>query len=138
MTPMMKPPLSSWFRSDKVVLTSYGRTALYLALRAIDVREKEVMIPAFTCATTLPPAILQSGGVPVFVDISKETIVMDLNWLEKKISPRVRVVISHHYYGSAASNLEEVQRFANRHRLVHIEDCTHSLGAGAPGKEVGR
>ena len=134
----MNPPLSSWLRSNNVVLTSYGRTALYLALVAIDVRRKEVMIPAFTCATTLQPAILQAGGVPVFVDICNDTLNLDLGSLRDQLSPRVRAVISHHYYGSTASNIEDVQRFATEHRLIHIEDCAHSLGARCERYEVGQ
>ena len=131
------PPLRSWLRSNNVVLTSYGRTALYLALMAIGVRKKEVLIPAFTCATSLPPAILQAGGVPVFVDISTDTINMDPTRLGERLTSNSRVIISHHYYGSAASNMEEVQRFAAENRLIHIEDCTHSLGARCGGNEVG-
>jgi len=104
---------------------------------AIGVRKKEVLIPAFTCATSLPPAILQAGGVPVFVDISTDTINMDTTRLGERLSSSSRVIISHHYYGSAASNLEDVQRFAAENRLIHIEDCTHSLGARCGRNGVG-
>jgi dTDP-4-amino-4,6-dideoxygalactose transaminase len=132
------PPLQSWLPSDKVVLTSYGRTGVYLALMTIGVRRREVMIPAFTCATALPPAILQSGGIPVFVDINEQTMDMDLGCLERKNSTSARVVISHHYYGSTASNVRGIQEFSRRNGLIHIEDCTHSLGAGCEGDGVGQ
>ncbi len=105
---------------------------------AIDVRRKEVIIPAYTCATTLQPAILQAGGVPVFADICEDNLCMERQSLEDHLSSRTRVVISHHYYGAAASNLEDVQGFAAKHGLIHIEDCAHSLGALCGTIEVGR
>jgi dTDP-4-amino-4,6-dideoxygalactose transaminase len=104
----------------------------------VNVRRKEVMLPALTCATALTPAILQAGGIPIFVDISQDTLNLDFISLEKNLSPRVRAVISHHYYGSTATNIYEVQRFAAKHRLIHIEDCTHSLGAACGSNQVGR
>jgi dTDP-4-amino-4,6-dideoxygalactose transaminase len=129
--------LRPWVAGNDLVPTSYGRTALYLALMAVDVRRKEVLLPALTCATTLTPAILQAGGIPVFVDISKENLNLHPISLKEKLSPRSRVVISHHYYGSAASNINEVQKFAARNDLIHIEDCTHSLGADCGSNHVG-
>src|SRR5690242_19901408 len=125
MTSLISSTLGTMLGTNNIVPTSYGRTALYLALMAVDVRGKQVMVPALTCATALTPAISQAGGSPIFVDISPATLDLDPVALEDNRSSGVRVVISHHYYGSIAPNIKDVQRFAAKHRLVHIEDCTH-------------
>src|SRR5215831_15321294 len=134
----MNPDIRKFIPGERVVLTSYGRTALYLALMAIDIKKKEVIIPAFTCVTTLQPAILQAGGIPVFADVSSDTLNMEVKAIEARLSPRTKVIISHHYYGNATSNVEEIQNFATAHGLIHIEDCAHSLGAKHGGKAVGQ
>ena len=54
--------------------TSYGRTALFLGLKAINVQNREVIIPSFTC-TVVRQAVTLAGGVPQFVDINFEDFV---------------------------------------------------------------
>jgi dTDP-4-amino-4,6-dideoxygalactose transaminase len=120
-----------------IVFTSYGRTALYLALLTIDVSGKDVILPAFTCASTLTPAILHAGGVPCFVDISKNTLDMSSRDIERFISPNTGAIITHHYYGSVAPNMQEVQECAQKHGISHVEDCAHSLGATKGGVPIG-
>ena len=87
------------------VYTSFGRTALYLALLSIDVKNKKVLIPAFTCATTLPGAIVQAGGIPVFIDIDPSNLQMLETDILNKIDRDAKVIISHHYYGSYSNNV---------------------------------
>lgn len=63
---------------------SFGRTALYLSLMTIEAKGKEVLCPAFTCATNVPTAIQMAGGIPVFVDVHAEDISLDIEDLQKK------------------------------------------------------
>lgn len=117
--------------------TTFGRTALWAALRAAGVENREVLLPAFTCRTTVVDAVLQAGGLPVFVDIQLPHLQMDLSQLRRKITRKTKAVISHHYYGFPTPFLEEVQGLCGRRGLVHIEDCSHSLGAARKGKPTG-
>lgn len=117
--------------------TSFGRTALYAALCAIDVKGKEVLLPAFTCNTTVVPAVIMAGAVPVFVDVAPGTLNMDLIDLKNKITSRTVAVISHHYYGFVTSNLDDLNSICEQTGLIHIEDCAHSIGSSLAGKPVG-
>lgn len=117
--------------------TTYGRTALYVALLAVNVEHKEVILPAFTCNTTALAAVLQAGGIPVFVDIEPTTFNMDLDDLKNKITSNTIAVMSHHYYGFMTTNLEDIRYICKDHNLFHIEDCAHSLGASFDDKLAG-
>lgn len=112
---------------------SWGRTALYLALMSVDVREKEVLLPVFTCATNVPSAIHFAGGTPVFVDVEPDTLCMDIADLVSKMTERTKAIISHSYYGFVPPNIEQVQREASVRNVVHIFDNSHAWGTNQQG-----
>ncbi|SEO72421.1 DegT/DnrJ/EryC1/StrS family aminotransferase [Propionispora vibrioides] len=119
------------------ILTSYGRTALYLALLSIGVQGKKVILPAFTCNTTVPSAIVQAGGYPLFVNVNLSNLGIDTNDLKSKLDKDVIAIISHHYFGSFNKSVYEIQEISTNAGLIHIEDCAHSLGATDNSRQVG-
>ena len=116
--------------------TSYGRTAIYLALKAMGAKGKDVMVPAFTCSV-VRDAIILSGAKPIFIDIDVNTLDMKLADIKKKLKKETSAIILIHYYGQPCNNIEEITRFAKENNIVVIEDCAHSLGAEYKGKKVG-
>jgi len=127
---------SSYIGCKHALGTSYGRTALYLALRAINAEGKEVMVPAFTCKA-VRDAIILSGAKPIFIDVSPDDFTMDLSDAQKKITNQTVAIILTHYYGYVYPDIRGVRQFSNSHSLFIIEDCAHSLGAEHYNKKVG-
>ena len=62
--------------TKEAVATTSGTQALILALEAIDVRGKDVLVPSFTFIASAT-AIIRAGGRPVFVDVREDTFNMD-------------------------------------------------------------
>lgn len=118
---------------ERTCYCSWGRTALYLAFMSIGIRDKEVLLPAFTCATNLPPAIYAAGGTPIFVDVNLQDLGMDLDDLQSKISHRTAVIISHSYYGFVPSNVMDVQQLASNRNIPHVFDNSHAWGMNVYG-----
>jgi len=116
--------------------TSYGRTALYLGLKAIDVSQKEVILPSFICSV-VRHAVRLAGGIPVFVDVNLDDFSFDLEDLKRKVSVKTKAIILVHYYGNVSHNLSDILRLAENHDIALIEDCAHSLGAEINGKKIG-
>lgn len=110
------------------IYTSYARTVIYLVLLSIGAKGKKVLLPAFTCATTLPDAIVQAGGIPVFVDIDVHSLEMIQDDIKNKISSDTIAIISHHYYGAYMDYVVKIQDIAKKHNLIHIEDKAHCYG----------
>ena len=108
------------------IYTSYARTAIYLL--SIGIKDKKVLLPAFTCATTLPDAIVQAGRIPVFVDIDAHSLEMILDDIKSKISSDTVAIISHHCYGLYMDYVIKIQDFAKKYNLIHIEDRAHCYG----------
>ncbi len=135
---MTQSSLSNDLAGNFTFYTTFARTALYGALRACFDAEKdyEVMLPAFTC-TVVIDAIVQAGAKPIFIDVMPDTLNMNLKEIENRISPKTRAIISHHYYGSLSTNLEQLNKICSQQGIVHIEDCAHSLGSRWENKLAG-
>ena len=115
---------------------SSGRTAFLAILKCLDFEPgSEVLIQGFTCNAVVNP-ILAASLKPIFVDIDEKTLNMDANDLENKISGKSRAVIVQHTFGLPA-DMNRVLEICQKHNLILIEDCAHSLGAKYNGKFVG-
>ena len=103
-----------------------GRVALEAILRALGLQGgDEVIVPAYTCMV-VPNAIRLVGAIPVYADIGAGNYNIDPLDVEKKVTPRTRVLIVQHTYGIPA-NLEALASFAQKHGLHLVEDCAHVL-----------
>jgi CDP-6-deoxy-D-xylo-4-hexulose-3-dehydrase len=96
----------------------------------------EVIVPALSWSTTVWP-LVQSGLVPVIVDIDPETLNIDPTEIEKAIGPRTRAIMIVPVYGNPC-DMETILEICNRKQLVLIEDCCEALGATYAGKPVGK
>lgn len=113
-----------------------GRSALMAILSALSLKEgNEVLVQAFTC-NAVPNPVLWTGLKPVYVDCREDDFNMDAEDLERKITPRSRVVIIQHTFGLPA-DMEKIQDICQKHNLILVEDCAHALGATYKGKKVG-
>ena len=81
-------------------------------------------------------AVLHAGFKPVFVDIEKETLNINPNLIEKKITKRTRAIMPVHLMGKPA-RMDIINKIAKRHKLYVIEDAAEAHGAVYKGKNVG-
>ncbi|MBI1861042.1 MAG: DegT/DnrJ/EryC1/StrS family aminotransferase [Deltaproteobacteria bacterium] len=113
-----------------------GTAALYCALKALGIGPgDEVIVPDLTYVATAN-AVIMAGADPVFCEIRKDTFCIDLEWAERLITHRTKVVIPVHLYGQSA-DMDQVLRFARHHNLKIIEDAAQAVGVRFQGKHVG-
>jgi dTDP-4-amino-4,6-dideoxygalactose transaminase len=113
-----------------------GRSAFSAILSALGLEKSdEVLLQAFTCNAAVNP-IIWSGLKPIFVDIEKETLNINPQDLEGKITSKSRAVLVQHTFGMPAK-INEILEICKKHNLILIEDCAHSLGADYNGQKVG-
>ena len=118
------------------ILMSNGTVTLECALAARGVGPgDEVIVPALTWPATAM-AVRYVGGTIVFADIEKDTLCLDPQAFEAAITPRTKVVIPVHLYGSIA-NLDEIIAIADKHGIAVLEDCAHMQGGKWNGRGVG-
>lgn len=95
----------------------------------------EVITVAAGFPTTIAP-IIQLGLVPVFVDVSKETLNIDVDLLPRVISPKCKAIFVAHTLGNTC-DLIKLQEFAKAHNLWLIEDCCDAMSTRFNGTLVG-
>jgi 8-amino-3,8-dideoxy-alpha-D-manno-octulosonate transaminase len=112
-----------------------GTAALKVALAALGVGPgDEVITQCFTFVATWE-AIFDVGAVPVFAEVD-ETLNLDPKALEKKITPKTKVIVPVHMMGAAA-RIEEIKAIADKHGIPVLEDTAQAAGASLNGKRLG-
>jgi UDP-4-amino-4,6-dideoxy-N-acetyl-beta-L-altrosamine transaminase len=128
--------LSEKMGSRYAVVFNSGTAALHAAYFALEVGQNdEVLTSPMTFAAT-SNAALYLGAKPVFCDIDPETGNMDLNTLEKCITPRTKVMTPVHYAGLPV-DMMAISKFAKKHSLRVVEDACHAIGSSYQGHKTG-
>lgn len=96
----------------------------------------EVIVPALSWSTTVWP-LVQSGLIPVIVDIDPHTLNIDPEEVESAVGPKTRGVMIVPVYGNPC-DMDSILDICKRHNLTLIEDCCEALGATYDGHPVGR
>ncbi len=120
--------------SSANLLAFYALTSPLLGDRQVK-RGDEVITVAAGFPTTVAP-VVQYGAVPVFVDMELTHFNIDVNELEKALSPQTKAVMIAHTLGNPF-NLRAVKEFCDRHNLWLIEDNCDALGSTYEGKPTG-
>ncbi len=95
----------------------------------------EVICPSITYWASIVQAYTL-GATPVFADVDPETICIDPQDLERRITDRTKAVVVVHYAGMPAE-MDAIMAIAAKHDVKILEDCSHAHGALYKGKEVG-
>jgi len=131
----LKSLLEQYF-SLRVFPVNSGRSAIYLILKAAKIgKGSEVIIQAYTC-NAVPNPILWTHAKPIYADIVPETLNVDPNDVEKKITSKTKAIVIQHTFGRPGP-IQELLEIAKRHNILLIEDCAHCLGAKYKGKKLG-
>lgn len=118
------------------VVTMNGTAALQLALVTLGVGEgDEVIVPSMTFISSVN-AIKYVGAIPVFVDVDRETFVMDVNKVEELITEKTKAIMPVHIYGYPVE-MDELNIIARKHNLYVVEDATEALGTKYKGRLAG-
>jgi len=113
-----------------------GTDALRLALTALGVGTgDEVVTPAFSFVASAT-TIVMAGARPVFVDVERETLTLDVAALERVLTPRTRVIVPVHLYGHPAP-MDRITALARARGIAVLEDAAQAIGAAWQGRAVG-
>ena len=122
--------------AKEVFLTTSATHALEMAAMVIDLKDgDEVIMPSFTFPSTANSVLLK-GAKPVFAEIYEDTLNMNIEDLEKKITERTKAVIPVHY-GGISCKMDSIMAIAEKNNLYVIEDAAQGVHAKYQGRELG-
>lgn len=120
----------------KTLLTTSCTDALEMAAILIDIQHgDEVIIPSFTFVSTANAFVLRGANI-IFADSSIESPNIDVENIEKLITPKTKAIVIVHYAGIAV-DMDEVMELAKKYNLFVIEDAAHSIDSYYKGHALG-
>ena len=128
--------LAEYCDSSYCVGVGNGLDALFLALKALDIKEgDEVIVPSNTyIATAL--AVTYVGATPVFVEPDIRTFNIDPSRIEEAITEKTKAIMPVHLYGQPC-DMDPIMEIAKKYGLFVVEDCAQAHGATYKGKVIG-
>lgn len=128
--------ISRYHGGRHVLATSSGHSALHSALAGLEICcGDEVITTPYTWGASIS-CILHQNAIPIFVDVERETGLIDPAQIEAAITPRTRAILAVHIFGQPA-NLKRLRAIADKHKLMLIEDGSQAHGAEIDGLRVG-
>ena len=130
----------AWFEKQtlchKVLLVHSCTAALEMSALLANIQPgDEIIMPSYTFVSTANAFVLR-GGIPVFVDVRKDTLNLDETLLEAAITAKTKAIVPVHYAGVACA-MEPILAIAKHYNLITIEDAAQGVMAHYHGKALG-
>jgi perosamine synthetase len=118
------------------IAVNSGTSALHLCVKALGIRDGDEVITTPFSFIASANCMLFERAKPVFVDIDKDTLCIDVNKIEEKITPKTKAILPVHILGHACC-MEKIMEISRKYNLPVIEDACEALGTEYKGKKVG-
>jgi dTDP-4-amino-4,6-dideoxygalactose transaminase len=113
-----------------------GTDAIMLSLRALGIgANDEVIVPAFTFVASATP-LLMIGARPIFVDISPDLPLIDVDKIEAAITKKTKAIIAVQLYGFVC-NMDKLKAISKKYNIALIEDVSQATGSEYKSKKAG-
>tara|TARA_B100000242_G_C43035080_1_gene482516 strand:+ start:435 stop:1592 length:1158 start_codon:yes stop_codon:yes gene_type:complete len=113
---------------NNFIATGSGTDSLHLAYILAGIKPgDEVITPVFTCtATNLP--LLYEGAIPIFADIDPETLNINFEDIEHRITTKTKAIVAVDY-GGIPAKYDKLLEICKKYNLKLIADCAQSIGS---------
>lgn len=95
----------------------------------------EVITPSMTWVSMINLTVL-AGATPVFVDVNRDTLMVDPDEVEAHITPRTKLIVPVHFAGACA-DMDPLRAIAQKHGIRLVEDAAHAIGTRYKGRLIG-
>ncbi len=128
--------ISNYFSKKYGLMVNSGSSAIMLAIKVLNLKKgDQVITPSLNFGTAVS-SLMHYGVEPIFVDIKIETLQIDLEKLESKISKKTKALLIPNLIGNIP-DWKRIYKIAKKHRLKVIEDSADTLGAKISNKSTG-
>ena len=118
------------------LMVNSGSSALTLATNVLNFKKgDEIITPCLNFGTAVSSIIL-SGATPVLVDIEIESLQIDIDKIEKKITKKTKAMVIPNLIGNIP-DWKKIKNIAKKYKLKIIEDSADTLGATINNKPTG-
>ena len=120
--------LEEYLGIKHVIPCANGTDALQIAMMGLGLKPGDEVITAdFTFAATVE-VIALLGLTPVLVDVNPYNFNIDIDAVERAITPKTKAIVPVHLFGQTAA-MDEIMALAKKHDLYVIEDNAQGIGS---------
>ena len=128
--------LCKFFSKKYSLMVNSGTSALILAIKIFDFpKNSEIITPGLNFGTAVSSIILNDLQ-PVFVDVERDTLQINPDIIEKRISKKTRALLIPNLIGNIPDWIK-IKKIAKKYKLKIIEDSADTLGAKIGKKSTG-
>lgn len=122
--------LATYTGAKHCVVVNNGTISLSLMAMAVGIKAgDEVIVPNYTMIAT-PNSLKLFGACPIFVDVEKETLCLDLEKVKAAITPKTKAILFVNANGrNPKAGIELFQALCEEKGLILLEDAAQSLGS---------
>ena len=133
---LLEQEFAQWLGTKHCLACASGGYALHIALKAAGLQTGEtVLTNAYTLAP-VPGAIHNAGGKVALVEVDNN-LQVDIDHLQTMVkTTQARFFMLSHMRGHIA-DMDAIMTLCNRHNVVVLEDCAHTMGASWQGQASG-
>ncbi|KOA20661.1 UDP-4-amino-4-deoxy-L-arabinose--oxoglutarate aminotransferase [Clostridium homopropionicum DSM 5847] len=138
-TAKFEEEMAKYCETNKGVAIASATAGMELVLKVLGIEgDHEVITTPYTYTST-SNVILHRGMRPKFVDVKKDSFLIDEQKIYDAITPKTKAIMTVDFAGVPVDydKVREVIKAKNREDIVLISDSAHSFGAKYKGKRVG-
>lgn len=110
----------------KCLLTTSCTDALEMAAILLDIQPgDEVILPSYTFVSTANAFVLR-GAQLVFADSMNDNPNMDVESIERLITPKTKAIVPVHYAG-VSCDMDALMKLATKYNLLVVEDAAQAI-----------
>ena len=129
--------LNQIYKNSHSLITNSCTAALEMSALLLQIQpEDEIICPSYTFVSTANAFALRGAKI-VFVDIDPLTLCLDINEVEKAITPRTKAVIAVHYAGISC-DLDLLNQLCKENSLSLVEDAAQAYNSFYKSKRLGQ
>jgi len=118
------------------IAVNSGTSGLHLLIKSYDIKDGDEVITTPFSFVASTNCILFERAKPVFVDINPETLEMDVDSIEAKITDKTKAILAVDVFGQPM-DMRRLRKIADKHKLILIEDSCEALGSEYDGIKSG-
>ena len=113
-----------------------GTDAIFGSLKALNIGIGDEVLVSSHDWISSSEAVIACGAKPIFLDIKKDSFLIDDNKIERHISKKTKAIIIVHIYGQVF-NFDKLLNLKKKYKFKIIEDCAQSHLGKYKNKFVG-
>ena len=129
----LETKLKDFLGVKHLYFVSNGTVALQIAIKALALK-KDIITTPFSYVATTSSAVWE-GLNTVFADIDPDTLCIDPNEIEAKITPETEAILATHVYGNSC-DVEAIEYLAKKYNLKVIYDGAHAFNTHVKGTNI--